>query len=452
MNIRTMLCGGIALVSMVTFAKADVTLNFTGSTAFRTTVTNAIKNQYLAEPIATRSFAYVHNATAGNPQNATAVTFAGKFPGVAGITTINFLWGGSLSGIKNVSSGTLIGFIDTSASGQTLPTATAAGAEKALATSGTATFTAVNAAANFAFSDVLKSLAPAANTVNISGPADPKVGVLIFAPIVNNGTTGFSNCTTQQFQVLLKNGFQPRRLWTNVNADTDRIYCVGRDDGSGTRAFYLAETGLGVTKTVNQYCVTQYGTGAAAGTITRIGLTPVGVTSGNFKKSTLWSHDQDGNGGYNSGDQQNADFGLTSPNCTPTDATFPDPLDGSSDIAATGKLGLMCMIGGADAKAAVTAGARALSWNGVGIDFTLATPAPGDVLKVYQGTYTCWSYENLYYKTAPGAGSDTLAVYNALKSQINTELTGLTTFDGVALSLMRASRGTDGGTVASIVP
>jgi len=441
MNIRNILKGGIALVAMTTFAQAaNVTNYFTGSTAFRYTVITALKALYETGNSSGRSYSYVHNGAAGQATNATQVVFSGNFPGNNSATTTIYLsWGGSISGMKNVKNASNVAFLSL-AGGQALPTPVTAtgGAENALNTTAPTT---VNHSAEFAFSDALQTSAPVAQQGLLPASA-AEVGVVIFVPVVNKGTVGIANTTTQQFKNLFSAGSLPRQLWTGNSANTDSVYAVGRDDGSGTRAIYLAETGLGFTKTLNQYCATTY----SGNTITKIQLVPKASeaafgNSANFKASTLWGNNQAGNGGYATGDAINADFGKTTAATTVWDNT-------DSPIETAASISLMTFLGGADAKTAVDAGATAIQWNGVGLTSLIAANSAissTDADKIYNGTYSAWSYENLYYKTTPTG--DSLNTYTKLKTQIATVLNSLVSFDGVAVANMIASRSDDGAPI-----
>ena len=87
MNIRNILTGSIALACLATTVKADVEVLITGATAFRTAAINALKAQFDIGNNGV-SYAYAHNKAAGSVNAADRVTFKGKFPGVAGTTTV----------------------------------------------------------------------------------------------------------------------------------------------------------------------------------------------------------------------------------------------------------------------------------------------------------------------------------------------------------------------------
>ena len=95
----------------------------------------------------------------------------------------------------------------------------------------------------------------------------------------------------------------------------------------------------------------------------------------------------------------------------------------------------------ADANTAVTNGAKALSWNGVGL-----TPAsslsPTDTSKVVNGAYTMWGYEHLFYSGDLSATEDQ-AFYDQFTGNIGANIGSA----GVDISVMNVSRSDDGGLV-----
>ena len=89
-----------ASLALGSSAFADVTVNFTGATAFRVPTLDSIKAQFVASG---QPFKFAHDRNAGNNQafnGATRAIFQGTFPGVSGVTTICTSFNGSVEGIK----------------------------------------------------------------------------------------------------------------------------------------------------------------------------------------------------------------------------------------------------------------------------------------------------------------------------------------------------------------
>jgi hypothetical protein len=434
--------GGAALaLAFIASAQADVTVNITGATAFRGATLKSIKAKFVAGG----NFKYAHDQAGGSYSGATRAIFIGTFPSVSGTTTIRCCFTGSVEGIRALIPTVTDPLPPTYYPASVLDgtTATSVGAELAFNDSKTdltgAAHGSVTDTSHIAFSDVKKSSTPYGGSSLL--PADPKVGVIVFTMIGSNGCP-ISNITSQQFRALLSGGYQPLSMFTGNSTDTDLIFATGRNDGSGTRTTYLAESGYGITKAVRQY-VTNVSSNT---TLTTIQLVPAGglnspalTGQSASNASTVWGLDIAGNGGYNSGSTLKADLGKTGASVTVLDENGDDTF--GAPVNAT----LVTWISVGDAAGAKTAGARLLGYNGVTLDLAGTSNAlsTADIAKVSNGAYTAWGYENMYRRNDITSG-DALTVYNGLAGAIPTNIGT----SGIMSSAMAVFRQVDGGTVA----
>ena len=429
-----------ASLALGSSAFADVTVNFTGATAFRVPTLDSIKAQFVASG---QPFKFSHDRNAGNNQafnGATRAIFQGTFPGVSGVTTIRTSFNGSVEGIKAL--------IDSPAADPTYLTTAVLGSITAVVGGNNGgngqggASTAAAAQSDVAFSDVaVSSTAFAGNSLQ---PSTPEAGVVVFTMIANEGAAGIlDNMNTQNFRALFSAGFLPLSFFTGNALNTDYVFATGRNDGSGTRTAYLAETGYGIANAVNQYLVGR-STGGAINAIyrvpaggTSVGLAavtpPLTLSSGNA--STIWGLNQDGNGGYSSGSTLRDDMGRTSTSVNVYDA------DGS-ELVTGANVHLVTWLSLGDASPARTAGAVILGYNGVKLaDFaSTGTLSVADTAKVTQGAYTAWSFQQMYRRNDITTG-DKVTVYNNIKNNLVLGTTG------IAEPSMNVGRSVDGGVV-----
>jgi hypothetical protein len=289
--------------------------------------------------------------------------------------------------------------------------------------------------------------------------------VIVFTMLTNEGSA-VTNVTSQQWRALLTKGFQPLSMFTGNSADTSNVFATGRNDGSGTRTTYLAESGYGIANTVQQY-VTVASTSSA---LQAIQLVPAGgtndsdlvtagiqlpagsdiktyndtvatITQSASNASTVWGNDVAGNGGYNSGSTLRTDMGKTGTSgVTVFDETGTDAFGG------TVRADLVTWISLNDAVTARANGAVFCAFNGVKLNDIAAsgtTMSAADKAKVTEGFYTAWGYEQMYCRNDIYSG-DTKTVYDGIKAAIPANLGSA----GIALSDMHVGRPVDGGTVA----
>ena len=189
MNLTKAILTGAILLACVSEVKADVTINITGSTAFRSVVHNSILAAMNGE-----SYAYTGTSFTGASQ----AIFVGTVPGISGTTTVRTSWSGSASGIRDVAQANNVNFLPigtTVSPGGTASTPT--GTDPATA--------------KFALSDVFQ-----ASTI-FTSPAlqNANVAVVPFVFVANNGApAGLTNVTPQLAEALYSTAFLPLSLFT----------------------------------------------------------------------------------------------------------------------------------------------------------------------------------------------------------------------------------------------
>lgn len=407
---------GVIALSFAQQASADATIRLTGSTAFRAGVHKGIIALFGGETnvkIATgMSSANSFNtaATQGGYEGADYSTIVGStFSGITGTVTIQCSWSGSATGIADVDANTNIPFIPAA----TAIAATATGYTGAANTTGGTNSATQNAAATIAFSDVYVDSTP----TPLAALTDRIVAVIPFCFVANKGTTGITNITQQQARAIYTKA-QPKSLFTGVAANTDLVLAVGRDNGSGTRITYLAETKYGFSVNVQQYKIT---TVSGVNTVAR--LWPVndgvGSTTG-------------GNGGYASGSSIRTIMAATSN----TSSLQLQTAAGVNSGAATRNVTMISSLGITDANTSVTNGAVRLSYEGVTYDGT-------NPELIYRGTYTNWGYLHCFTKST--ATAEETAFVDGIEIQLD-DVNVLGTA-GLRDSQMRVGRTTDGATV-----
>lgn len=409
---KILLCGAALLAFAIGAAQA-VTIDITGATAFRSAAINTIIAAYGAGLTDV-----AHNgAAAGGYTGATQSIFRGNFPGIGADTIIRCTWTGSVEGIRDLAIPQTQNFLTTAAfSAGTSATGPSGSNERFGVPAGTDP-----ALPKFAFSDVFPSSSP----YDVSNLTATTVGVITFVMVANEGApAGLTNVTTQQFRALFASGFQPLNYFFPTS-DTRNVYATGRNDLSGTRTTYLAEVGYGISNVVAQWKPT-----VASGTMSALQLWPTGDGA---NASSVWNGDVAGNGGFSSGGTVATALGATSASVQLKNAA-------GTNIGSPVPLLVISAVGTSDALTAVNNGAKALSYNGVGI--TPANPlSAGDVAKITEGAYTLWGYEHLIYKGTLDGNEQ--AVYDQLTANIAGNLGAA----GIDVNLMHVSRDDDGGNV-----
>lgn len=425
-------------------ASAQTIVNITGATAFRTATLNTIRARFNST---TNPWKLVHDQNAGNNQSfngATLAIFQGTFPGVGGQTIIRTSFNGSVEGIRAlVSSTNDPDYLQTNVlTGVTAVTGgnTNNGVGNGL---GGVTTPVEPGVSHIAFSDVAKAATPFKN-FSLQPNSGTEAGVVVFTMVGSESLPNtVTNLNTQNFRALLALD-QSLRFLTGDPADNNkRVYATGRNDGSGTRTTYMAETMAGITTPVNQFLVGE----VSGDNITKIYKVPAGGSNefinavvtgaGASNASTVWGQDIDGNGGYSSGSALRADLGRTSTNVTVYD------VDGS-ELATNATIALVSFLSASDANSARTNGGKILGYNGIRLD-EFATNGiitnTSDIRKITNGLYTAWSFQQMYRRNDIVSGP-IVTVYNGIKTNLVLGNTGL------LKSQMAVTRSVDGGVVA----
>ena len=439
---------GLTALALVASASADTIVNITGATAFRSATLTAIKAKFDAGN-GTVSYKYAHDKAAGGLTGSKRSIFVGNFPGVTGTTTIRCCFTGSVEGIRALNLVGTGGSTNDPAPPTYYPTtqldlttATNTGAEvanPAVVSPGLQTLTTTS---DVALSDVNVTSTPFPGAL----ATNDKVGVIVFTMMTNEGST-ITNVTSQQYRAVLSKG-QPLSLFDGITAHTSKVYAIGRNDGSGTRTTALAETGYGVTTTVNQY-VSIANDGTSITSLQKVPATGVNTLNGQpttgqlaSNASTVWGQDVAGNGGYDTGGAVAADLGLTTPNV----AVY----DEEGLLVSTSAINLVTWLGVGDAKTAKLAGGLLCAYNGATLDLLGASTTLSDLDKdkIAKGVYTAWGYERMF-RTSSTTG-DKKTVYDAIKAAIPANLgtAGLPIGVVGTFAGMKVSRSSDGGLVA----
>lgn len=462
----TALLAGLSVFSLASMSYA-VTVDVTGATAFRAATLLAIKAQFTASGVA---FQYGHDQAAGNlntaAPGATRAIFKGTIRNATNTANISNVivrcsFNGSVEGINAlVNNVNPTYYIDSSAN---LVTAAAIGGGETHITTAPTARTTEAAISEIAFSDVSKDSTPFAASPILGGP----VGVVVFTMLGSEGTT-FNNVTSQQFRALMTNGFAPKSLFSGVEADSPLdpvgdgvgpnatwVFATGRNDGSGTRTTYLAETGFGVSTKVKQY-VTNTSTASDLSTIqlvpfNGIATAPQAVIPGQLlaNRSTIWTSNvgigNDGNGGYSSGSTLRTDMGKLGNTVTVFDE------NGNDSFGVPQKLTLLTWLSLNDATTARANGAVFLGYNGEKLDVTDSgntAMTVTDVAKVTEGRYTAWGFQQMYLDSTIDGSTpeevEQVAVYDSVFASVQTNL-GVA---GLPVAAMHVGRPGDGGVVA----
>lgn len=370
--LKSLFLVGVATVSLSSAAHAQTELRLTGSTAFRSATHEAIKK------ILAPGYRAAH--TAGSFAQAGQAIFRGTV-GTEEVI-IRTSWSGSVGGVQTVSQNLDVNFLPASALPESGTTANAATGTEA-------------GKPDVAMTDNFQAATP------FPSPEleDKLVGVIPFKWVASKGApAGLSNINPQLAQAVFGAGSAALSLFTGLAADEGmKVFATGRDPDSGTRLTTFAEAGVGVNAEVVQYQPT-----VSSGAVTGHVHWPETVVNGITFRT--------GNGGYSSGGSLVATMGATT-------------------AALSGYY--VSYMGLSDATAAIAAGAKELTYNGVLYSLD----------NVKNGLYTFWCYEHLMYKKTLTGVKKTVA--DTLANQIDTVDAPIKRSD------MRVSREADGGLVTT---
>ncbi len=256
---------------------------------------------------------------------------------------------------------------------------------------------------------------------------DNLVAVLALKFIASPGFPG-TNITTQQAQLLYREGKMPVSLFTSKKADQKKtVFALGRNSDSGSRGALLAESGLGFNAVVKQYLPTISGAKPnkdgvlVGGSVDSQDLWPVEVVSG-VSSNTL------GNSGFKSGSLIAA--ALTVKKMSPKAYKIGNPKAKGGYYLGYAALGDADVI-------AIPAGAKELTYNGVPYSFNA----------VCQGQYTFWVYAHvLYKKTLSGTPRQFAESLVAQIKNVDAEAQDA----GFFIKHLSVQRSSDGGNVTPI--
>jgi hypothetical protein len=388
MNIKnTAIIGALALLAGDASAQTTRTFVITGATAFRAAANTSII-QLLGGAGTT-----IYARDSNNNRAIYKGTMA-AFPGDQIIVKAS--WSGSTQGIKDVADQTPVQVFKSTVS------MTTAGA--------TVTTDAANmetATPRWSFSDVDKFLSERPNASLAGGP----VGVVPFMFVAGEGSpAGITNMTDQLHNALWATGQLPASLFTGNSSHTTTVLATGRNNGSGTRATILAETGYGAFRNI-----VQFGAGNATTGPTTAGLGELveynneGAASNSVVRNIL-----------------NRDRNTLTVGGEAVDATFVSYLTISDAITATGYVQGNGTISGGE-------GAIPMTYNGVRYSEN----------NVKNGAYSLWGYQQLYQANSPTASENTFDA--ALRAVIPNNMGTA----GIPIPQMTVTRsGGDGGPIA----
>lgn len=463
MKVKFLLAAAIATV-LGASAQAQTTLNLTGATAFRTATINTIIAGYGGAGTfgAVTSVASTAALTGSN-----AITFRGtSFNGVAGDTIIRCRFSGSAEGIRDIIQNNNVLYYPAPAAGVTAIDFRNDNTNMVGAT------------------DALKPEASLSDVQQTSTPfrtptlTNTRLGVVPFVFLKSQGSSpNVTNVTEKLYRAVLGNSRGiALSQFTGIASDADqstnsspgyeRVIATGRNDGSGTRATALIESGFGVSNIVQQVktaVANQNGInsvdGASGDSIVKLQIWPSSDSADSTNNSILWGNSSNGNGGYNSGS------GVQGLLTKDTSAVRLYTATGVEAGAAAGGFVSTTTTGArrftvispvsADIVAASTAttgtagGAGVLGYNGVTITpHALPNDANNtdglsntDRYKITQGQYTLWTYERLMEKAGLPAATAAVTAYIKANAQLNLGV------NGIAISAMSAERGNDGDVV-----
>lgn len=396
MKLKSTLVFGALAIAASQFASAQTVVNITGATAFREAAHSAIISLLGGDGVAQRARADINLNGATSASNLRI--YRGFVGGQEYIVRATF--SGSTQGILDLADQNQIPFLNTNTTMTTTGNGALTGATQASNTS--------NAAPHLSFSDVEKTLSERPTASLGGGP----VGVVPFMFVMGKGIAAgnralYSNMTDQIHEALWSTGQIDASLLTNVqpvspNTSTTTILATGRNNGSGTRATILSETGYGSFRNIVQF--------------------DANTTSGEIAQFAT-------NGGHSSNSGVSGVLGIDRSilkfGGTPVDAVFCGYLTISDAVTATGYVEAT---GASNSALAIP-----MTYNGVRYS----------VENVRNGSYTLWGYQQLYTAASIPAGVTTFDT--ALRAAIPGSLTAAT---GIAIPTMKVTRfGGDGGIV-----
>lgn len=446
MKLKTVLAAALAVSASSSAIAQTNTIDVTGATAFRNAAMRAIVASFN-----TNGLEIVHDGNADTLTSlygANKAILRGTMPGITGTTIVRTSWNGSAEGINAIAGKNNPPFYAVDVLTNSLVWNNSA------AKGNIAGPTETNSRPRFAFSDVLQKNSPVRTDLNgarFTATAD-NVGVVTFAMVANDGSdTNFNNVTVQQALALWRAGELPLSQFTGNPASVGKVFAMGRNDGSGTRASYLSEFKVGVAKPVKQFIATAAGVTNTNDVLDSITLIPAGGTGagvlatsgGAANASTLWGQSAlVGNGGYASSAGIRDHLQRKSTNTVVYDGV-------TTNSIYTGPLALVSWLSTADARTASGGGARVLAYNGVRIT-PIATAgshlnsgfSKEDYEKITTGQYSAWNFQQFYRWGTMSAAESTFRtrLRNNIADALGVTANGIPT---AALSVDRLDDGVE---------
>ena len=412
MKVKSALTAALIALGIVSQASADNVVYLTGSTAFRSTVYNALHTPgtvFDATPAITEAEFGGSSASGAN-----YMLFHGNIAGTP--TYIDCAWSGSEAGIASASNVQidndgipLAGSPETwvkadgsiSMTGWTSTSPTSAQLE------------ASSHQADLAMADTSQAVSLTPRVPNTS--TDLKdygvAGIVTFTWAKNINTSpssewsSMTNITIPQMNALISQGYQPTAFFTGIATQTNNfVYLVGRNKGSGTRANELADSGYGTTRTVTQFSI-----GGGVSTPTDGSLTL----------------NYEGDNGYESGGGVAAALAING-SCSQTDPFFAT----HTGWYAVGMLGI---------SDALSHGLTTNNW------LTLDGVSESDGA-IEEGQYAFWGHEHVYGKHNISGYQDTVGgkLFAGIQTALGTAGSNPAAHSpGIALQYMHCDKSSD---------
>lgn len=384
----------LSAAALVGTVQAQNTYHLFGSTAYRKVTFNAVQALF-NEP--GNSLTYIHgvNTTSGlvedithanlnSDSNWTAVGTLGN-QGL-GAVTVYADWAGSVGGLKRLTHQDTVSFY--------LDTASVVGSAPIWD----------SAVPNFAMGDNQPDITPFVSpTPGYTGVVNTPIAIVDFvvAPEVGSFPADFNNVTSYQLNQLYTGlGHMPVSLFTGNPAEQNLwVYGTGRDDDSGTRALFVADTLIGFGTTIYQYGIT------AGPTYTKFGLASVNANDGN---------------GYPSGGNVATALNINNPGNYKADGTH-----------VSYAIGYIAVTDWTQAPQTLTS----LMYNGVAYSPTA----------VQQGQYSYWGYENANIRDTDSAlDTGSINEFSAALESHQIALSNGTIPGTLSISSMSVGRNDDG--------
>jgi hypothetical protein len=260
MSIKTSLTAALIAAGFICQAASPNVVYLTGSTAFRSTIYNELNTAgqvFDSSPAVTRA-----TRSGTSASGASYMLFYGNIGGTP--TYIDCYWNGSEAGIACAANVTVLN--------DGLPLAgnpaiwlkadgtVAMNDQTGAPTSGE--LEASSHGADLATADTSQAVSLTPYVANTSTALKDYgvMGIIAFAWVKNVNSSpnaawsNLKNITTYQMQALFA-APQHAALLTGVATDTNYVYMVGRNKGSGTRVNVLADASYGITTAVNQFSI-----------------------------------------------------------------------------------------------------------------------------------------------------------------------------------------------------